>query len=244
MNKKAKLFSASVWLALLAASAPAAPAQASGGQNQKAATWAVADSDGGAYVFELGPGGKFSFTSSGGTSGVGTWRQDGQAIRIEVNKGFVEYSGTVEGRRVEGRAKNKRGREWMWWGVKQEAAPVAASSAFPTYPGIAVAARAEGVVTVDVQVDSAGNVTSAEAVGGHPLLQQAATKAAKSWKFAPTEDAGTLRAVQLVFAFRLVLTDCSKAGRAPEPSPALITAYRAEVRSGTGCVEYQVDGTH
>jgi hypothetical protein len=144
MNKTAGLISASIWLALMVTLAPVAPAQAPNGEKLEATAWAVADSDGGSYVFNFGRGGKISFTSSSGTSGLGTWSRDGSTIHIEVSRGFVKYSGTVEGQRMEGRAKNRRGREWQWWGVRQGASPIASSSAFPRYPPIAKAARAEG----------------------------------------------------------------------------------------------------
>jgi TonB family protein len=56
----------------------------------------------------------------------------------------------------------------------------------PTYPPIARAARAQGVVAVKVTVDEEGNVVAAEAVSGHPLLQSAAVSAAREAKFRPT----------------------------------------------------------
>lgn len=56
----------------------------------------------------------------------------------------------------------------------------------PAYPAIARAARAAGVVTVQVLIDESGKVTSARAVNGHPLLQQAAVQAAYGARFAPT----------------------------------------------------------
>ncbi len=56
----------------------------------------------------------------------------------------------------------------------------------PTYPAIARAAHASGTVTVQVLVDEAGNVISASAVSGHPLLQQSAVAAARASKFSPT----------------------------------------------------------
>ena len=39
---------------------------------------------------------------------------------------------------------------------------------------------------VEVTVDEQGNVISARALSGHPLLKDAATNAAKGWKFSPT----------------------------------------------------------
>ena len=56
----------------------------------------------------------------------------------------------------------------------------------PAYPPIAKAAHASGQVTVQVLVDENGNVLSAHAVSGHPLLQQSAVSAARQAKFSPT----------------------------------------------------------
>jgi TonB family protein len=56
----------------------------------------------------------------------------------------------------------------------------------PPYPPIARAAHASGTVTVQVTVDEGGNVISAHPVSGHPLLQAAATAAARQAKFTPT----------------------------------------------------------
>jgi periplasmic protein TonB len=56
----------------------------------------------------------------------------------------------------------------------------------PDYPPIAKAAHAFGLVKVQVLIDEQGNVTSAKAVSGHPLLQLAAQSAAKRARFKPT----------------------------------------------------------
>jgi len=56
----------------------------------------------------------------------------------------------------------------------------------PNYPAAAAAVGAEGTVDVEVVVDESGNVISARAVSGHPLLQAAAVAAARSAKFSPT----------------------------------------------------------
>lgn len=56
----------------------------------------------------------------------------------------------------------------------------------PPYPPAAKAARASGVVVVQVTVDETGSVISAKAVSGHPLLRAAAEAAAKQAKFSPT----------------------------------------------------------
>jgi protein TonB len=56
----------------------------------------------------------------------------------------------------------------------------------PVYPTIAKAARAQGSVKVQVLVDENGDVISAQALSGHPLLQQAAVAAALQAKLSPT----------------------------------------------------------
>lgn len=56
----------------------------------------------------------------------------------------------------------------------------------PAYPPAAKAVRAEGAVTVKVQIGPEGNVIYASAVSGHPLLRAAAEAAAREAKFAPT----------------------------------------------------------
>lgn len=56
----------------------------------------------------------------------------------------------------------------------------------PAYPAIARAAHASGAVNVRVLVDESGNVLTALAVSGHPLLQASAVAAARQAKFKPT----------------------------------------------------------
>lgn len=60
----------------------------------------------------------------------------------------------------------------------------------PSYPAAAKAVRASGAVNVQVTIDENGNVISASAVSGHPLLRAAAVSAARSSKFSPTKLSG------------------------------------------------------
>jgi TonB family protein len=60
----------------------------------------------------------------------------------------------------------------------------------PTYPPAAKAVKASGSVVVQVVVDEKGNVISASAISGHPLLRAAAVVAARQAKFTPTKLAG------------------------------------------------------
>ena len=75
----------------------------------------------------------------------------------------------------------------------------------PAYPPIARAAKASGTVTVQVLVDERGNVISASAVSGHPLLQQSAVSAARQAKFSPTLLSGQPVKVSGVITYNFVL---------------------------------------
>lgn len=55
----------------------------------------------------------------------------------------------------------------------------------PVYPAAARAVRASGQVTIEVLVDEEGNILTAEAVAGHPLLRHAARTAACGTTFRP-----------------------------------------------------------
>jgi len=74
----------------------------------------------------------------------------------------------------------------------------------PSYPPIARAAHASGTVTVQVTIDESGKVISAKAVGGHPLLQQAAVQAAYGARFTPTQLSGQPVKVTGVITYNFV----------------------------------------
>jgi TonB family protein len=75
----------------------------------------------------------------------------------------------------------------------------------PTYPPIAKAAGAQGPVSVQILVNEAGEVESAKATAGHPLLQQAAVDAAKGWQFSPTKLSGNAVKVSGTISFVFAL---------------------------------------
>lgn len=66
----------------------------------------------------------------------------------------------------------------------------ALSKPAPIYPPIANAARAYGIVRVQVTVDEEGNVMSAKAISGHPLLRTAAVEAAYQARLIPAVSGG------------------------------------------------------
>jgi protein TonB len=71
-------------------------------------------------------------------------------------------------------------------------------------PEIARAAGVEGPVAVEITIDEGGNVESARALSGHPLLRDAAVSAAREWKFKPTlRDGNPVKVVgTLTFNFK------------------------------------------
>jgi len=74
----------------------------------------------------------------------------------------------------------------------------------PPYPPAAKAVRAGGSVSVQVLIDENGNVVSASAVSGHPLLRAAAASAARGAKFSPTKLSGQPVKVSGVITYNFV----------------------------------------
>lgn len=74
----------------------------------------------------------------------------------------------------------------------------------PPYPAIARSAHASGAVQVQVLIDENGNVISARAMSGHPLLQAAAVAAARSSRFTPTKLSGQPVKVNGVIIYNFV----------------------------------------
>ena len=56
----------------------------------------------------------------------------------------------------------------------------------PVYPPLAKQIRLSGAVVIEVVISEQGEVISVRAVSGHPLLRDAAIKAAWGWKWKPT----------------------------------------------------------
>ena len=74
----------------------------------------------------------------------------------------------------------------------------------PPYPPAARAVRASGSVSVQVLIDESGNVVSATAVSGHPLLRAAAVGAARGARFSPTMLSGQPVKVSGVITYNFV----------------------------------------
>ena len=77
----------------------------------------------------------------------------------------------------------------------------------PEYPAAAKAVKAAGVVNVQVLIDENGDVVSASAASGHPLLRAAAVEAAKMARFSPTLLEGNAVKVSGVLTYNFALPD-------------------------------------
>jgi TonB family protein len=64
----------------------------------------------------------------------------------------------------------------------------------PQYPQLAREMRLHGAVKIEVVIAPNGQVRDTKALGGHPVLVQAALTALKDWKF----EAGSSESVQVI----------------------------------------------
>jgi len=103
----------------------------------------------------------------------------------------------------------------------------------PVYPPVAKAAGAQGPVAVGIVINEAGEVESAKAISGHPLLQAAAVDAAKEWRFSPTRLSGNPVKVSGRISFVFALPNTKDDDSAPVTAGEglrVITAHGAEGR--------------
>jgi protein TonB len=86
----------------------------------------------------------------------------------------------------------------------------AASLPQPVYPPAAIVQRARGTVSVQVLIDEEGNVLSASAVAGHPLLRASAVQAARKAKFSPAIRSGQPVKVSGILVYRFTIPPRAK----------------------------------
>ena len=79
------------------------------------------------------------------------------------------------------------------------------TSAPPEYPAAALAARVQGVVRLEVLIDSTGGVAQATVQSGPPQLAQAAREAVLRYRYSPTELNGQAVEVITVVDVRFTL---------------------------------------
>ena len=76
----------------------------------------------------------------------------------------------------------------------------------PVYPETARVAHVSGAVILQVTVDEEGAVSEVEVLSGHPLLNEAAVRAVKQWRYSPTllngEPVPVMATVTVIFRLR------------------------------------------
>jgi TonB family protein len=82
----------------------------------------------------------------------------------------------------------------------------------PIYPPNAQAQGVQGVVVVEVTTNEQGEVISAHAISGLPLLRVAAEEAARGWTFTPTRLSGIAVKVIGTLTFNFAISDKPTAG--------------------------------
>lgn len=99
----------------------------------------------------------------------------------------------------------------------------ATNLATPAYPAAAKAINAGGAVNVQVVIDENGEVISAEAVSGHPLLRQSAEKAARESTFKPTLLSGQAVKVTGVVVYNFNPSNSADSAQTPTETPKTIS---------------------
>jgi TonB family protein len=84
--------------------------------------------------------------------------------------------------------------------------PVATHVESIAYPDLARAAQIQGTVDVEIIISSDGEVSTANAISGHPVLKQAAEKNIRRWRFGPSSAGDTPLTVRYEFRLELPKT--------------------------------------
>jgi protein TonB len=98
----------------------------------------------------------------------------------------------------------------------------------PVYPELARQARVSGPVMIEVTVDESGNVSRANVIRGHPLLNDAALDAIRQWKYSPTLLNGVPVPVTSIVA--VVLRTGRRAKLGIDPVVASLIGLKGETR--------------
>jgi TonB family protein len=107
------------------------------------------------------------------------------------------------------------------------ASPSVVAAVTPIYPPIARSANATGDISLDVEINREGKVTSVDAKSGHPLLRRVSEDAARHWLFTPAPDGDKKRRAHLTFSFRILPE------KTPyyDGTPVFFPPYKIEVRT-------------
>jgi TonB family protein len=73
----------------------------------------------------------------------------------------------------------------------------------PGYPHLARVATLQGTVTVEIEIDSDGSVTSKRSSGPNDLLRRASEENAARWTFCPASSETVARKRSIVYIYKL-----------------------------------------
>ncbi|HMP57931.1 MAG TPA: hypothetical protein PKD86_01150 [Gemmatales bacterium] len=111
--------------------APVAPP--TGVDSLAGTTWEGKDSDGDSFSYRFLPGGILEY-SAGGSTGEGTWKQDGAKATFETSNRYAEMTVTISGTTMAGSATNIEGRSWRFTARRVSGRDTLPNAAAPTQP--------------------------------------------------------------------------------------------------------------
>jgi hypothetical protein len=71
------------------------------------------------YEFMFDKDGVLEYQSPTGRFRNGSWKQEGDTVRMEMNNHYSDYEGKIQGEVIAGNAKNVTGKTWTWRVVRQ-----------------------------------------------------------------------------------------------------------------------------
>jgi len=74
--------------------------------------WQGQDSHGESVVYEFLSGGVLAYTSNSGRHTSATWKQDGECLHMDINEGYVIFTGRITGGNMSGEWVQKFGAKW------------------------------------------------------------------------------------------------------------------------------------
>lgn len=108
----------------------------------------------------------------------------------------------------------------------------------PVYPPMAIQARVEGIVSLDVRVTATGDIEAIRLVSGHPMLASSAIQAVKRWKYQPYVVNGNAVEVATMVRLNFQLAANDAGGMARELSPAQLRKLNPElIRVSPGVIQ-------
>jgi hypothetical protein len=112
----------------------------------------------------------------------------------------------------------------------------------PNYPAIALTARVQATMSIELTISMAGKVLYANA-SGHPLFKTAAEETLKKWTFAKVDPAWGLRVTKIPFDYGIA--DSDEAGVTLDlPDHVTIRALRPHFQTNYSSAKIEVQSAN